>query len=164
MIDPSQVKDRAEWLGDANYKFRRYLKSHADGDELDRQFLELHVRLFEGYDCSSCRNCCKEQHPILEDDEVAPIAEYLQLTKEGFISTYLKESQGEYEFLETPCVFFKQGEPCLIEACMPRCCKNYPYTDKPERLSRMLGIIGSSYVCPVVFEILEQLKEQYGFK
>jgi hypothetical protein len=36
--------------------------------------------------------------------------------------------------------------------------------DKPERLFSLLGIVESSGVCPVVFEILEKLKQQYRFK
>ena len=43
-----------------NYRFRTYLKMHADPDELDAQFKELHQVLFSEYDCSKCRNCCKK--------------------------------------------------------------------------------------------------------
>ena len=59
MIQPNKIKDEAEKREDENYKFRTYLKNHADEEKLDEQFLEYHKELFADYDCSQCRNCCK---------------------------------------------------------------------------------------------------------
>ncbi len=56
MIQPDKVKAEAKKKEDENFKFRSYLKGHADEDELDRQFLNLHKELFADYDCSKCRN------------------------------------------------------------------------------------------------------------
>ena len=56
MVSPDKVQIEAERKEDENYKFRAYLKSHADEDELDRQFLVLHKELFDNYDCSKCRS------------------------------------------------------------------------------------------------------------
>ena len=59
MVRPDEVKLKAQRLEERNYKFRTFLKSRADDDELDAQFLDLHKELFAGYDCSKCANCCK---------------------------------------------------------------------------------------------------------
>jgi uncharacterized protein len=40
----------------------------------------------------------------------------------------------------------------------------YPFTNKPERLFSLLSIVDFASVCPVVFEMLERLKQIYGFK
>ena len=37
---------------DENYRFRRFLKNHADEEELDKQFKRLHEKYFKLYDCS----------------------------------------------------------------------------------------------------------------
>ena len=60
MIHPDKVKEEAKKKADENYKFRSYLKGHADEEELDRQFMRLHKELFADYDCSKCRNCCRQ--------------------------------------------------------------------------------------------------------
>lgn len=59
MIEPWKIEEAFANVERENYKFRIYLKNHADVDELDEQFLKLHNELFKEYDCSKCRNCCK---------------------------------------------------------------------------------------------------------
>ena len=163
MIEPSEVKARAEELEDANYEFRRFLKGRADEDELDRQFLALHNELFEHYDCSSCRNCCKEYAATMQEDEIEPIAELLQMPKDDFLKQ-CGLGDGEYTLQGTPCRFFLSDNTCQIEECKPQNCREYPFTNKPGRLSSLLGVMWSASVCPVVFEMVERLKKMYGFR
>lgn len=59
MIHPDKIGMEAKKREDENYKFRSFLKGHADEEELDKQFLRLHKELFADYDCNKCRNCCK---------------------------------------------------------------------------------------------------------
>ena len=75
MIAPNELAARAKQREDENYAFRTYLKGHADPEELDAQFLELHNELFADYDCNSCRNCCKEYRGNLSDDDIMKCAE-----------------------------------------------------------------------------------------
>jgi uncharacterized protein len=42
--------------------------------------------------------------------------------------------------------------------------REYPFTNKPERLFSLLSIIDFASEYPVVFEMLERLKKTYGFK
>ena len=165
MIKPFEVKTRANKLEKANYKFRTFLKNRADSDELDKQFLDLHNELFSGYDCRICRNCCKEYAAVIKEDEVETIAEFFDLSKDEFLKEYVKEIRDEsYELNRIPCSFLDNDNNCLIESCKPQNCKDYPFTNKPERLWSLLSIIDSTFVCPVVFEIIERLKKIYRFK
>ena len=68
-----------------NHKFRTYLKIHADPEELDRQFKELHDKYFAVYDCSKCRNCCKKYCGTIPVEDVQKDAELLGMTTEEFI-------------------------------------------------------------------------------
>jgi hypothetical protein len=43
-------------------------------------------------------------------------------------------------------------------------CRGYPYTDKPDRIWSLFGVIEFVETCPVVFEIVQRLKEIYGFR
>jgi hypothetical protein len=47
VIEPTKIKEEFEKVERENYKFRTYLKNHADSDELDEKFLELHNELFK---------------------------------------------------------------------------------------------------------------------
>ena len=164
MIEPSEVMARAERMEESNYKFRTYLKAHADEDKLDMQFLDLHNELFAGYDCGKCRNCCREYAATLSEEDIGKIAAFLQMSRDDFVSEYTEDSEGGHEFKEVPCRFLSADNACKIESCKPRSCVEYPYTNKPERLFSLLGIVASASVCPVVFEIIERLKAIYGFR
>jgi len=164
MIDPSEIKDASEKMMNKNMKFRRFLKMNADGDELDAHFLSLHNELFSTYDCAKCRNCCKEYHAILEDDEIKAISKFLGRDEKSFAEEYTIKTVEGHKIKEKPCRFLYADGRCQIQECRPSSCKDFPFTDKPERLGSLMGVIESSAVCPVVFEILERLKEIYNFR
>ncbi|MCL1919124.1 MAG: YkgJ family cysteine cluster protein [Peptococcaceae bacterium] len=168
MIKPTEVKTNAQRLEEQNYKFRTFLKSRADDEELDMQFLDLHKKLFENYDCCKCANCCKTYDIILADDEVKRIAAFLKITEDDFAAEYLTNTDADderpYKFKNNPCAFLGGGGRCRIQDCKPDVCAGFPFTDQPERLASMYSVIEHAEVCPVVFEILERLKVMYGFR
>lgn len=57
-----------------------------------------------------------------------------------------------------------KDDGCKIEACKPLKCRDYPFTNRPERLFSLLSIIESAAICPVVYEMIERLKQIYRFK
>lgn len=164
VIEPSKIKKAFKRVEAENYAFRTYLKNRADGNELDKQFFKLHKELFASYDCNKCRNCCKEYSASFEEDDLDKISDFLKMTKNDFIKTYVKDVCGEYQLNVKPCCFLKEDGGCKIETCKPSGCRDYPYTNKPERLFSLLGIVQSTSVCPVVFEMFERLKDEYKFK
>ena len=86
------------------------------------------------------------------------------MTEKEFKDKYIKENFGEYQLNIKPCCFLKDDGGCEIEACKPENCRDYPFTNKPERLFSLLSILTSASICPVVFEMLERLKQEYRFK
>ena len=166
MIHPDKVKEAAKKKAEENYKFRSYLKGHADEEELDRQFLRLHEELFTGYDCSKCRNCCKMYKGSIPEEDVERDAEYLGITPEQFIDFFLEKGEYEigYQTKHKPCDFLQGDGTCKLGDCKPDSCKKYPYTNQPERLSSLLSVLDAVEICPVAFEIYERLKVEYRFK
>lgn len=63
-----------------------------------------------------------------------------------------------------PCDFLEEDGSCKLGECKPENCKKFPYTNQPERISSLYGVLEVVEVCPVAFEIYERLKEEYGFK
>ena len=166
MIHPDKIGMEAKKREDENYKFRSFLKGHADEEELDKQFLRLHKELFADYDCNKCRNCCKMYKGSIPEEDVEKDAEYLDITVEQFIDFFLeKESCGiGYHTKHMPCDFLQEDGNCKLVDCKPDSCKKYPYTDQPERLCSLLGMLDTVAICPVAFEIFERLKQEYGFR
>jgi uncharacterized protein len=164
MIEPSEVKAAFKKVEDENYSFRTYLKNHADLDELDEQFSALHNELFQNYDCGRCRNCCREYSACFEENELSPVAAFLGITETEFKFKYINEEFGEYQLYARLCCFLNKDGGCSIEACKPLNCRDYPFTNKPKRLLGLTGIIKSAEICPVVYEMIERLKQIYKFK
>lgn len=77
---------------------------------------------------------------------------------------YLEQTINGYEVKGKPCRFLTESGTCEIEKCKPEGCREYPFTNKPDRLFSLLNIIEFASVCPVVFEMMERLKSIYGFK
>ena len=166
MISPDKARAEARKRENENYKFRTFLKCHADDDELDRQFLSLHKELFADYDCSKCRNCCKMYKGSIPEEDIDRDAQYLGITREQFIDTYLEKEKYDmnYQTKHEPCDFLQEDGNCKLGDCKPDNCKKYPYTDQPERLSSLLSVLDTVEVCPVAFEIYERLKKEYRFR
>ena len=158
MIDINELENLAKSKQEENLKFRKYLKTHADEEKLDNDFKELHEKYFKVYDCSKCRNCCKKLGISIGYDEI----DHLSLTKEQLQN--LKEEYGKYINKEEGCPFLNKTNECLLKDNLPTSCKEYPYTNKPERIESLFTIINNTFVCPAVYEIVEELKKKYNFK
>lgn len=165
MIDIERLKELAEEKYEDNVKFRTYLKNHADPEVLDEQFKQLHDKYFSIYDCSKCRNCCKQLHATFKEKEIEERAKFLNITIEEFKNKYLKEGEikGSYKTKNCPCDFF-DGNDCILKECKPEDCKTYPYTNKADRIFSLWGIVDNTAICPVVYEIVEELKKINHFR
>ncbi|SHN88523.1 YkgJ family cysteine cluster protein [Desulfitobacterium chlororespirans] len=98
MLKPSEVKKAAKMMEADNFRFRSFLKNHADEEELDKQFLALHNELFADYDCRSCRNCCKMYKGTFQEEELEKAAGYMKLTADQFKEFFLEFDQREYNY------------------------------------------------------------------
>ena len=167
MLPPRKVKFQAKRKENENIAFRSFLKMNAEEEELDARFLRLHRELFANYDCSKCRNCCKEFYGVIPEEDIEVDAKYLGISVEQFKENFLKASasEGGYQTLHQPCDFLspETGECCLGDN-RPENCKKYPYTDQPERVHSLFSVLKAVEVCPVAFEIFERLKQEYGFR
>lgn len=147
---------------DENYRFRTFLKIHADEKILDKQFKELHEKYFTSIECSKCRNCCKKLGISMTEEELDNICKYYKLDIDKIKKTKLKEKYGNY--VANPCPFLNEDKSCQIKDMLPTSCREYPYTNKEERLYSLLTVVQNSRICPVVYNIMEDLKKIYNFR
>ncbi len=166
MITPELVQEEAKKRENENMRFRTHLKCHVDEKQLDRDFLRLHKKFFKDYDCSQCRNCCKMCCAEFSREDISRNAALLGLSEAVFIEKYLEPDQlgKNYYSKHVPCDFLKGTGDCMLGECRPEGCRLYPYTDQPERLHSLYSVLSAVEICPVAFEIFEELKREYRFR
>lgn len=168
MVDLVQIRKLAERKEDENFSFRRFLKTQCnlEPDEIDQLVLETTRRVWAGIDCTSCANCCRVMKPTFSEEEVERVAHRLGMGRQQFIETYLERSETDSEnpwrTRVTPCPFLK-GNVCGIYEDRPAECSGYPYLYDPNFVFRTLGMIERTFTCPIVYEVMEELKKSLGF-
>ncbi len=150
-----------------NFEFRAYLKNlDIDGTELDKLVHNLNKEISEKIDCTECGNCCKAFIISLDNEDINNFAEGLSISPEELIGNYCKPQDDIYEeddfekyvFNKTPCPFLENNK-CTNYEHRPKECKHYPYLQKDDFRSRLFGVIDNYSVCPIVFNVYEQLKK-----
>src|SRR5690349_4747717 len=167
-VDLVQIRGLAERKQDENSRFRLFLKTKCNlkPDEIDRRVFAATRRAWAGIDCTKCANCCREAKPGFNEGEVNRLARRLTMTRQQFIETYMEHSElGDekpWTTRTTPCPFLKDNL-CSVYEDRPADCSGYPYLYEPDFVFRTLGMIGRTFTCPIVYEVMEELKKSMGF-
>lgn len=166
MINPKNVKRFARKKEEENYAFRAFLKEYANPKAFDKKVNRLHRELFANYDCSKCRNCCKGFHGSIPAEDLEKDAKYLKLDVAEFKRKFLEkdDAEGNYITRHTPCDFLQLDGSCRLGECRPVACKEYPHTNKPDRIESLISMLDNAEVCPVVYEIIERLKQDPDYE
>ena len=119
---------------------------------------DLHDNVFEEIDCLACANCCKTTPPLITNKDISRISKHLKIKEGEFMELYVvTDSDGDYIFKTTPCVFLDNDNYCMIYDVRPKACREYPHTDANKVSLRLME--KNIAVCPAVFEMVERLKE-----
>ena len=166
IADVKKIEDLANNREKENWAFRRYLKgADFSGRRLDTEVHELCRRISEQIDCRKCANCCKTCGPILKMPDVRRLTKHLNLKLADFQQKYLmvdKEGEG-YSFRQIPCPFLQQNL-CSVYNQRPGDCRSYPHLHKKDFVFRLAQAVSNCSVCPIVFNVYEELKERFWRK
>lgn len=163
-----QIRQQAQTKEDENLRFRQFLKTRCnlEPDEIDRRVFDATRRVWAGIDCRTCANCCREVKPSFSEHEITRVARRLGMERQQFIKTYLERSEADsenpWQTRSTPCPFLKDNL-CSIYEDRPAECSGYPYLQQPDFVLRTLGMIERTFTCPIVYEVMEELKKSLGF-
>jgi hypothetical protein len=167
-FDPIKLRVLAEKKEDENWDFRTFIKAHCDLDEaeLDNRVSAITKRVWAGIDCTTCANCCKEVKPTFSEEDVARLSGRLGVARQEFIDAHLQKTKPGQENPWTtctlPCPFLKENK-CSVYEDRPADCRNYPYLYESDLVFRMMSMIGRTFTCPIVYEVMEELKPSVGF-
>ena len=165
MTDLVQIQRAAVAQADENNGFRTFVKLELEFSDrrLNTIVSETTAEVWQHIDCRTCANCCRSQYPTFSRPEVQRIAAYLGLTAEELHTRYLTSDAGSGKYItrELPCPFL-EGNLCTIYEVRPAVCAGYPHLQRNFR-SRLWQNIDNAAVCPIVFNVLENLKTSLGF-
>ena len=128
---------------------------------LDALVHEILAEVTAAIDCTTCANCCREMGVAVESEEIERLARHMGISAEEFESRHVATDNdyGEKFMPETPCPFLG-GTLCTIYEDRPSVCREFPHLHKEGFRSRLLGVVDNSALCPIVFNVLEELKRR----
>ncbi len=128
----------------------------------DYVMLEINDEVFSKIDCLTCANCCKTTSPIITEKDIERVAKFLRLKPVQFIEKYLKkDTDGQWMFKQTPCVFLDADNYCLIYDVRPKACREYPHLDRKKNVQLLNLHLKNTEICPAVFDAFLNLSERF---
>lgn len=163
--DPRIVAESAVRKQDENWQFRTFIKMGRGGSRSKINALaEQFGRQAEAQmDCTTCGACCKDICVPISEEEHACLAKHAGLTPADFASRHMSTSDADEPAMEAkPCVFLN-GTLCSVYEDRPSACRGYPYIGG-DVSTKMISILERAETCPIVFEMLEQLKAALRYR
>lgn len=166
--DYSDLEALADLKWQENCSFRSFLKfdETLSDKELDRLVFKTADEVASKIDCTQCGRCCNRLAPLVSEDDQLRLAKRLQITVQQLQNEYLEyeeDDEAGWIVKGEPCVFLKDTQ-CSIYEDRPDNCREYPYLDSVDFNQRAMGMIQRTQTCPIVFNVMESLKEEYRFK
>lgn len=145
-------KNESEWN-----KFFAKNKKKLEG--MDLIIHNFHNIASSKINCLECANCCRSLGPRITDKDVERIAKVLRLSSMQVIKKYFRiDEDGDMVFQSMPCPFLGSDNYCAIYDARPKACKEYPHTDRKKFFQLYKLSVKNAYTCPIVFEVLESIK------
>jgi|AntRauTorcE11898_2_1112593.scaffolds.fasta_scaffold67803_1 Fe-S-cluster containining protein len=163
-LDLGKIDKAADEREKENLAFINFIKFESDltNLEVDKEFHKLNETISSRIDCTQCANCCKKLHPEILDEDLPRIASHLNVSAKDFEEHYTNDFQGDRCMQHSPCVFLKDKK-CSIYEDRPLPCATYPNLDAENMISRLRIVISNYGTCPIVYNVVETLKEEWEF-
>lgn len=159
----TEVAKIAEEKEHENDAFRVFLKNK-QSDAIDNVVHQINDKITAQIDCTQCGRCCKILMIHITEKEANNLANHLRLPVKIIKEKYIEESEmGEMIINTIPCHFLS-GKSCSIYENRFNECREFPHLHKPNFTSRLFGTLMHYAICPIVFNVVEELKIQTRFK
>ncbi len=146
-----------------NDRFSTYLQNH-QLDGIDQQVFDLNSRISASIDCQKCGNCCKTLMIVVSEAEADQVSKHLNQSRKIFDESHLeKGSKGLMILNAMPCSFLKENS-CTIYEKRFEGCKEFPALHLPDFQKRIFTHFMHYDRCPIIFNVMEQLKFDLNFE
>lgn len=162
LTDLERIKILSAEKETENDHFRIFLKQQNSID-IDILVHRLNDEITPQIDCTQCGNCCRSLMINVTPQEAASLSNRLQLSVIEMKAKYIEESeQGQLIMNTIPCHFLS-GSFCSIYENRFRECREFPHLHKPHFTGRLFGNMMYYGMCPIIFNVVEQLKDAVNF-
>jgi Fe-S-cluster containining protein len=145
-----------------NDRFINFLKE-TQINELDQKVQELNLQIIKSINCQQCGNCCKTLMIVVTEKEADQLSAFLTQSRPQFDEKYLEKGGSEMMILNTmPCHFLKDNS-CTIYEKRFEGCKEFPALHLPNFQKRIFTHFMHYNRCPIIFNVIEQLKIDLNF-
>lgn len=164
--DPEALRRRADEVIQLNMGFRAWAlkQGETSAAELDTLAATVAAEVSSQVDCCACGACCRVLYSVAVDGaDVTRLAAGLGLSEETICSRYIRLVDGATHLRARPCPFLR-GSVCSIYEHRPRACRDFPYLYTPDLRGRLLGLVADTFLCPIVFRTLEELRRRLPWR
>lgn len=135
-----------------------------DNDQIDLAVYRLNNEISPRIKCTDCGNCCKSLMVPISDTEADTLSQHLGKTRRAFDEQYLeKGSNGLMIMNRMPCHFLSENK-CTVYEHRFEGCKEFPALHLPHFKNRLFTTFMHYERCPIIFNVVEQLKEEMSFE
>lgn len=133
-------------------------------EQIDQMVSRLDQRISPRINCTDCGNCCKSLMVLINDTEADNLSRHLGQSREDFDQAYLeKGSNGLMIMNRMPCPFLIDRK-CSVYEHRFEGCKEFPALHLPHFKQRMFTTFMHYERCPIIFNVVEQLKDEMSFE
>ncbi len=163
ITDRNFIKVQADIKEEENDAFRKYLKG-LNRDELDKKVHAICDYVTPQIDCTECGACCRQLMINVTEKEKIKVADYLDISPQQFKNDFLEESmQGKLIINTIPCHFLANSKCSIYENRFAEC-RAFPHLHETNFQGRLFGTLIHYAMCPIIYNVIEKLKVQVGFK
>lgn len=163
VLDLKEIRRLSEERKKENLRFISFLKGQNPA-KTDKLVHELNTYYTSKIDCTRCGNCCVHLRPVLAEIDIDNLIKKLTISRSKFKKKYVKiDEEGDMLFKKLPCVFLKEKK-CSLYDFRPEDCQSYPHLHKNEFTGRLYGVFENYAICPIVFNVIEELKDRLSFQ
>lgn len=146
-----------------NMRFKEFLGGF-ESDALDQVVFELDQGISPKIDCTQCGNCCKSLMITVSETEADNLAEVLDQTRTQFDQQYLEKGMHGLMLINAiPCHFLSDNK-CRVYEHRFEGCREFPALHLPHFQKRLFTHFMHYQRCPIIFNVMEQLKTKLSFE
>jgi hypothetical protein len=159
----SFIAKAADEKQEENLRFVEFLKQR-NSNEVDEEVHRLNQLVEPRIDCTSCGNCCKSLMINITAAEADRAAARLQITREVFDEKYVEKGSHELMIInQIPCHFL-ENNACSIYEDRFAGCREFPALHLPQFTGRLFSVMMHYDRCPIIFNVMEEMKSSTGFQ
>ena len=146
-----------------NETFKQFLTT-GNVEEIDAMVKLLNEKIETDIDCTQCGNCCKTLMINVSEERANALANHLMTSRESFDEKYLEKGSNGTMLVNTiPCHFLQENK-CTVYEHRFDGCREFPGLHLPRFTKRLFTVFMHYDRCPIVFNVVEELKYSLGFK